>query len=220
MALPVVGFVCEGSTDVVVLRRVVEGVLGPIDPRTLQPQTDEIDRLLPGSRSGWSEVRAWCERTPMLDELFDPLIGDPLDLLVVAIDLDIAIHAGLEKEPANLKAYDAAALCRTVKEWMPQIDSRIVICIPVMAIESWILASLFPRLTHPEHERDPARLLVNRKKMMMGKNGPWKRVAEYRSFAASVLSNLSRVRKRCGEADRFVRKLEASRTALGIDPPL
>src|SRR5262245_16193350 len=102
----VVGFVCEGSTDVVVLRRVVESVLGDIDPRTLQPETDALDRQVVGTRAGWSEVRAWCERAVSLDEYFDPDVGEPLDLLVVAVDLDIAIRAGITKHPVNLDAYD------------------------------------------------------------------------------------------------------------------
>lgn len=205
----VVGFVCEGSTDIVVLRRVVEATLGDIDPRPLQPQTDALDRQAVGGRSGWSEVRAWCQRVGSFDDYFKPDIGDPLDLLVIAIDLDIAIKAGVTRPPSNLSAYDASELCKIIKSWLPQpIPGRVIIAIPVMATEAWILAALFPRLTNIESEESPAQVLVDRGKIQMGRNGPWKRASEYRTFADMVASKLKRVRFSCSEANRLVTKLE------------
>lgn len=212
----VVGFVCEGSTDIVVLRRVVEQVLGDIDARALQPEIDALDRQLPGGQSGWSEVRAWCQRVQTLDEYFEPDVGDPLDLMVLAVDLDIAIRAGLTKLPENLSAYDATDLCRVIKSWLPQpLPGRVLIAIPVMSTETWLLAALFPRMRNLEAEKTPAQVLVDKGKMTMGRNGPWKRASEYRVFAETVASKLKRVRDACGEADRFVKKLEgvASRIA-------
>lgn len=211
----VVGFVCEGSTDIVVLRRVVEAVLGDIDPRPLQPETDAFDRQVLGARAGWSEVRAWCERLSSLDEYFDPDVGDALDLLVIAIDLDIAVRAGLTKPPENLSAYDATELCKIIKSWLPKpLPGRVVIAIPVMATEAWVLAATFPRLRSPESESDPAGVLVTKGKIEMGRNGPWKRVKEYRVFAEVIASKLKRVREACGEADRFVTKLEGVAASL------
>ena len=199
---------CEGSTDVVVLRRLAEEVLGSIDARTLQPETDELDRAVPNSPSGWSEVKVWCERLSSYQEYFDPLVGDAFDLVIVAIDLDIAVRTGLQKAPENLKAYDAKALCDVVKSWLPSpIDGRVLIAIPVMSVEAWILAALFPKAARPQLEPKPAEVLVDRKKISMGKRGPWKRVTEYRAFAVAVASKLKRVRDACSEADRFVRKL-------------
>lgn len=205
----VVGFVCEGSTDIVILRRVVESVLGDIDPRPLQPETDALDRQVVGARAGWSEVRAWCERANSLDEYFDPYVGEPFDLLVVAVDLDIAVRAGLTKRPSNLEAYDASELCKIVKSWLPApLPSRVVIAIPVMATEAWILAAMFPRLRNLESVADPALMLVENGKIEMGRNGPWKRAKEYRGFADLVATKLKRVREACGEANRLVTKLE------------
>lgn len=213
----VVGFVCEGSTDIVVLRRVVESVLGDIDPRPLQPETDALDRQAVGTLAGWSEVRAWCQRASSLDEYFDPDVGDPLDLLVVAVDLDIAIRAGITKHPVNLDAYDASELCKIIKSWLPApLPGRVIIAIPVMAIEAWILAATFPRLRNFESINDPARLLVDKGKIEMGRNGPWKRVIEYRSFADTIASKLKQVRKSCGEASRFTIKLERVANQLSV----
>jgi len=208
----IVGFVCEGSTDVVILRAFVEAVIGPIETRALQPETDELDRSLPGAATGWSEVKAWCERLSSYDDYFSPLVGDPLDLLVIAMDLDIAIRAGLQKQPANLKAYDAKALCDIVKSWMPApLHGRVVITIPVMSVEAWILAALFPRLNRPEQESAPAELLVNRRRIGMGSTGPWKRASEYRAFGRSVALRLARVTSVCDEARRFKQKLDRLR---------
>lgn len=205
----VVGFVCEGSTDIVVLRRVVESVLGDIDPRPLQPETDALDRQVVGTRAGWSEVREWCKRVDSFDDYFDPDVGDAIDLLVIALDLDIAIRAGLTKHPSNLGAYDASELCKIIKSWLPApLPGRVVIAIPVMASEAWVLAAMFPRLRNFETIVDPAGVLVAKGKIEMGRNGPWKRAKEYRDFANVVVSKLKRVREACGEADRFVTKLE------------
>lgn len=210
-----VGFVCEGSTDIVVLRRVVEATLGEIDARTLSPVTDDLDRQQPGTAAGWSQVRAWCQDLTSFDELFKPDLGDPFDALVIAIDLDIAIRAGLAKAHGNLAAYDATQLCALVKSWLPKpIPGRIIIAIPVMATEAWVLAALFPRSVGIEREPDPAGMLVKRKKIKQGRKGPWKRVSEYRVFAENVASKLKRVREQCFEANRFVLKLENLRASL------
>lgn len=206
---PVVGFVCEGSTDIVVLRAIAEELLGPIDARSLQPETDELDRQQPGTAAGWSEVRAWCKRLSRWDEIFEPDMGDPLDLLIIALDLDIALRAGIEKAPENLTAYDAKRLCDQVKGWLPtKLGPRVLIVIPVMSVEAWIVAALFPRQTRPEQEPDPASLLVTKGKLEMARNGPWKRALEYRRFGAQVGRRLKRVRTACQQAERYAGKLE------------
>lgn len=205
----VVGFVCEGSTDIVVLRRIVEQVVGPIDARTLQPQTDELDRTVPGSPAGWSEVRAWCERLRDYNELFEPPVGDPFDLIIIGVDLDIAVRAGIYKMPENLKAYDATALCEVVKSWLATpVPFKLIIVIPAMAIEAWILAAMFPKRPRPEMELKPAQVLVQRGKMEQGANGPWRQARRYSGFANIVAAKLKAVRSACPEADRFVAKLE------------
>lgn len=214
----VVGFVCEGSTDLVVLRRMVEEVFGEIDALPLQPNLDELDRQVPGTKSGWSEVRAWCEREGSLEEYFTPDIGDGLDLLVIALDLDIAVKAGVQKSPDNLEAYDAKALCDVIKSWLPSpLPGRVVIAIPVMSTEAWVLAALFPRMDKLESEPDPARILAAKKRIAMGKTGPWKRSQDYRKFAEAVVRKIKHVREACPEAGRFMAKLENMRAVPGTD---
>lgn len=212
----VVGFVCEGSTDVVILRGVVERLLGDVDSRTLQPLTDQFDRTVPGSAGGWSAVRSWCQRVADFREYFNPSIGDPFDAIIIALDLDIAVLAGIQKAPANLKAYDARELCRTIRSWLPSpLPGRVIIAIPVASIESWILAALFPRRrTSPQLEQNAAGVLVEKGKIPMGKTGPWKRVVEYRGFSADVARKLKSVRSLCSEADRFAKKVESVRSIL------
>ncbi len=207
-----VGFVCEGSTDYVVLREVAAAALGTINPVALQPQVDQLDRSRPGGLAGWSEVKAWCEQHQDLGDVLRPPIGEPLDLLVIAIDLDIAIRAGVERRPENLSSYDAAQLCRVVKSWLPaRVPREVVIVIPVMSIESWVVCALFPRHKRPEAMDDPAEFLAAKGKIPRATSRrPWKRAREYRAFAKEVAAKLLRVRKRCGEADRFVRKVTPS----------
>ncbi|NOU31897.1 MAG: hypothetical protein HOO96_28670 [Polyangiaceae bacterium] len=187
-----------------ILREIAQSVLGEIDCRPLQPLVDELDRQVPGGKSGWTEVRAWCQRVEQFSDYFDPLVGDPFDALLICMDLDIAIRAGIQKAPENLASYDATALCSVVKTWLPApIHKHVIIAIPVMSTEAWIVAALFPKEKRPEHVLDPAQMLVKKGKIEQGKAGPWKRSKEYRVFSKVVVDRLSRVRDECHEANRL-----------------
>jgi hypothetical protein len=71
-----------------ILRAVLQEVWPQLDDiRCLQPELDESDRAK--GPAGWSQVKAWCEANASnLDDILDPVLGDPIDLLVIAIDMD------------------------------------------------------------------------------------------------------------------------------------
>lgn len=94
------------------------------------------------------------------------------------------------------------------------LPGNVLIAIPVMATEAWVLAALFPRLRNLESETAPAQVLVDKGKIEMGRTGPWKRVKEYRVFADAVATRLKHVREACAEAARFVTKLERASATL------
>lgn len=205
----VVALVCEGQTDVPILRALLETVLGEsIDVRCLQPELDETQRSK--GRAGWTEVRAWCERNgSALDELFEPDLGDPIDILVVVMDVDVAVEAGIENPPVSgVGPYESSRLRSLIAGWLTGSDRRVQICTPVMAIEAWIIAAMFPREKKPEKISDPAGYLARRGKLkesaLDGK--VWKDLRIYRDeFARVVKANPKRVQRACPEADRFLK---------------
>lgn len=214
----VAALVCEGQTDVPILRAMIQEAWPEVDDvRCLQPELDEMDRAK--GPAGWSQVKTWCEtHAGRLDELLAPDLGDSIDLLLVAIDVDIAIAAGIADPPREVGRYETTRLRTTMAGWLKaggqaRLPREIVLSSPVMAIEAWIVAALFPRQSSPENISDPAAWLVERKKLRRSpRDGkPWKELHLYRGFASKVATKLTRVRKVCAEAERTIRSVEQLR---------
>ena len=95
----VAALVCEGQSDVPIFREIIHELWPSIkDVRSLQPELDEMERSR--GRSGWSEVKSWCKQHDShLDEVLNPFVGDRIDILLIAIDSDIAIEAGIADPP-------------------------------------------------------------------------------------------------------------------------
>lgn len=216
----VAGIVCEGPSDIPVLREIILTIWPEIDDvRVLQPEVDEIGRMRAGATAGWCGVRSWCEQhAGRLSEVTDPDVGERFDLLVVALDVDIAIDAGIANPPASVGAYATKRLCDVVKGWLrtnarSALPPELVIAIPAMAIEAWVIAALFPRDNGPERARNPAEALVRKGKLRRSpRDGkPWKAARSYEDFARRVAGRLSAVRRGCSEAERMCRKIETLR---------
>jgi len=214
----VMGVVCEGQTDVPILRAVLQELWPGIEVRVLQPELDQLGKSIPNQPSGWTAVREWCEQNPDLNDITNPLVGDRIDLLLIALDVDIALGAGLGPRQTPARAYDTSALCRVVKGWLqaPVPRGLVVIAIPAMAIEAWVIAAVFPREQRPESIRDPAQYLVDRRKLRSSPRDqkPWKELWKYNEFATQVARKLARVRSRCTEANRVCNTIEERRRAF------
>ena len=155
--------------------------------------------------------------------MLSPDLGDPIDLLVIAIDVDIAIDAGISDPPMRVGFYETKRLREQMTAWLIQASSRgslpsaVVLSTPVMAIEAWIIAALFPKQRSPEKLQDPAEALVARKKLRRSvRDGKaWKEFHIYRdTFAPVVAKRLKRVRKACAEVERTLRAVEQRRLEL------
>lgn len=217
---PAVGLVCEGPTDVRVLRAMLRELWPDARVVALQPELDEVG-LPVGKKRGWTAVREWCEQNAAnMDDVLDPDIGDALDLLLVVLDVDIAIQAGIEDPPVSASAYDASRLCDEVKDWLrsgakKKLASQIVIGIAAMAVEAWVIAALGSTPANPEALSDPAEWLAARKKLRRRDDRkPWKQLPAYDGFGAMVGRKLLRVRGRCAEAERVCAKVERRRDVV------
>ena len=218
----IAALVCEGQTDVPILRAVLQEVWPDLEEvRCLQPELDEIDRAK--GPAGWSQVKTWCEmHAGSLEEVLDPDLGDRIDLLVIAIDVDIAIEAGIADPPHSVGVYETTRLRNTMTAWLKtkertNLPGAVVFSTPVMAVEAWIIAALFPREKTAEEIPNPARWLADRGKLRESPTDgkPWKELYRYRDdFAPRVGGKLKNVRKVCTEAERTLRAVEQRRLQL------
>jgi hypothetical protein len=217
----VAALVCEGQTDVPIFRAIIQHLWPSVDDvRSLQPELDEAGRS--ARRAGWTEVRSWCEQhVNELDEVLSPLIGDPIDLLLIAVDVDIAIAAGIADPPKKVGSYESRRLRDVLRAWITPSrrahpPDAVVFSTPVMAIEAWVVAALVRDERSPERLPNPAVLLVNKKKLRCSpKDGlPWKELHRYEKFAKRIASSLARVRKLCPEANRTCADIERRRDSL------
>src|SRR5262245_57312756 len=114
----IAALVCEGQTDVPILKEIIRKTWPEIDEvRCLQPELDAMGR--DHGRGGWTSVRDWCEANAgRLDELVTPDIGDPMSLVLIALDMDIAIQAGLANPPKQVGNYETKRLRSTIRGWL------------------------------------------------------------------------------------------------------
>lgn len=217
----VAAVVCEGQTDVPIFREIIQALWPSVEEvRSLQPELDELGRAtLP---AGWTRVRDWCQQhADRLDEVLDPFVGSPIDLLLVAIDLDIALEAGIADPPNDVGAYEARRLRETMTDWMlasgrRRLPPEVVLSTPVRSLEAWIIAALYPRERAPEQIDDAASWLVTKGKLRRSPSDrkPWKELHRYRLFASTVAAKLRRVRAACGEAARTCGDIEVCRDRI------
>jgi hypothetical protein len=210
--MAVIGVVCEGQSDFAILSEVLY---------RLWPETDQVLLLQPildslghaQGASGASGVKSWCaEHGEKLAAVIDQGVGPRLDLLVIALDADAAIDAGIDDPPARPSAYDASRLCTRLRSWLGHLPPQLLIVIPAMAIEAWIIAARYARPANPERIARPAHYLVDRKLLSLDhrpkrQHKVVKPPARYREFGVEVAARWPRVVKRCEEARRFDRKL-------------
>jgi hypothetical protein len=152
--------------------------------------------------------------------VLDPDLGDPIDLLLVAIDVDIAVAAGMADPPRNVGPYETKRLRATVESWLMagtrgKAPNAVVVSTPAMAIEAWIIAAIFRKERSPENITNPAAFLVDKGRLRESpRDGkPWKELRLYRDFAPIVARRLKQVRKGCAEAERTALAVERCRTS-------
>lgn len=224
-----IAFVVEGPTDFIMIKEVVKGLLAGRDfvPQVLQPEMTQELQIAPGEQGGWSRVCQWCLQSAEQGD--GRLRNNPLflihDLLVLQLDADVAGETYgrgciqdpypeeqtlLCQEPCPPSFATTDRLRHVALRWMGEESTpqSTVFCTPSMALETWILVSLFPAdqvAARPDVEchPDPASTLQGKPlKDRLVRSGK-KDVDKYKSAAAGFAGNWSTVTDRCTEALRF-----------------
>lgn len=211
-----VALVCEGPTDYVVIKAIVEMLVhDECEVNLLQP---EYSLYAGGDHGrlggGWKGVRRWCaEHAPLSHRLR----ARPLDayaLLIVHVDADIAgdqeINCRRDCPPA---ADTADALRDVIVGWGAEetVPERVVLCVPSKATDAWVVVALYPNATKRDEDiecrRKPESLLKQRPEKLVSGPRNKKNVAAYRAVAPLVTAAWGRVTSVCTQADRFSTEL-------------
>jgi hypothetical protein len=209
--------VCEGPTDMVVIRSVV-AALG-IDAVITQIQPEDNSNLLGDFGGGWKGVRAWCQDAVTQGGLQVTLAN--AQALIVHVDADIAYDKELACAQPCPPAQDTANAVRSmVLEWLGVTSppQGVVLCVPAMATEAWAFCALFPMAKEAsaiECRREPAALLVPKKPKLVAKKG--KRyvkdpLAYEEVLEAFIAGWKGPIPQLCGEGARFLNELHTAIT--------
>ncbi|MBI2567006.1 MAG: hypothetical protein HYV63_08260 [Candidatus Schekmanbacteria bacterium] len=191
-----VRLVCEGPTDLEVFRAVLDAHLDGADYglSMLQPNGALYGGSAGPHGGGWKGVRGWCQEVAAQGgvQAIGALSFDT-DLLVIHVDGDIAGEKEHQvTQPCPPPAATVLAVERLVCDWLgvASLPDRVVLWVPSMATEAWVLRSLFHGL--PESQSclapqappdcveclaDPATVLLGRlPKLVKRKQGELKKI--------------------------------------------
>lgn len=222
MSDPRIALVAEGPTDAIIIEAALAALLTkPFVLTLLQPEA-----TLPAMGSGWGGVLKWCDAFAGRGAAalsVDPLFAH-FDLLIVHVDADVtgfryADLGAATADRATERAWPAlpcacacppASACADAMRarllaWagVPSTGPGAILCVPSMAVESWIVAaraSAYPRLVPGlECDRELSHRLAQLPKGLRLK----KSTRDYRPIAAEVTRAWSAVRATCAQAERF-----------------
>jgi len=148
-----VKLVCEGITDKIILEAVLSAYLqsDKFTVNCIQPESSKIEGNPYEHGTGWKGVRSWCQMVQAAGGL-DAVeaLQSGVDLLVIHVDAEIvfeAEHDGLSQPcpppDRNIKAAEAI-----VMNWLglQQLPDRVVIWVPSMMTEAWVIRALHPEI--------------------------------------------------------------------------
>lgn len=222
----------EGPTDEIVLRAIMESVLGEteFELQTLQPEGSvAFGSARTGETGfGWVGVYRWCRQSVI--EGGGSVSGSSSlafhDVVIVQVDADVAgkTYASGEiqdppcvdlpcERPCPPPAATTDALREVVLHWLgePSCPSKVVLCTPSKSTESWVLAALCPdnsvvrRVDWECHSNPEGQFGTLPKPVRFSK-----RPADYRRKRGDILEAWPRVCARLTEAARFDREFRSA----------
>lgn len=210
MSAPVViGLVCEGESDAIVLQAILDKTFG-VDGYRLRPL--RLGHGRQGPVGGKSAVQRWCER-------HGPEIGVSMlrdcHLLIIHLDADAR---------KALKVATTKELCGVIQGWLGldrkrhedrrSMSPRLIIVIPKEATETWLLASLGSATPQIENAESPRARLVAAGELPPA-DAPWSvRRERYTQLSARLAAQLPELGKVLFELRHFLEKLSRFRAAL------
>lgn len=216
-----VGLVCEGSHDYIVLSNFVSQII-----REFGETVNSIDALQPKisatfqiTGGGWTEVRSWCRQDH--GQGYRKYLDKPIfasskhyDILIIHVDGDVVSLCNdhpldsLDIEGMPIEDIVTALKDAIMNHWLsvdPSHSERIVSCIPVRHIESWLSVAVGPSIPNCE--------TINLKDLF--RSGPAKSLAKewrdcYRKSAIEAAKHTGKIRSECISYQTFEADLRTS----------
>lgn len=147
-----VKLVCEGITDKIILEAFLFAYLKGSDftINCIQPESSKIEGNPYEHGTGWKGVRSWCQMVQAAGGLQEVrALASEVDLLIIHVDAEIVFeaenNAGQPCPPPEHNVIKAESL---VMSWLGllELPLNVVIWVPSMMSEAWILRALFPSL--------------------------------------------------------------------------
>jgi len=214
------GVVCEGSTDFVSFRALLEKIANSkglaIELHAIQPKVDASSKQISGG--GWTRVEQWCKSNSgknlhlvLKPNLFSS--SPTYDALLVHVDGDVLFFSKYFSPIVRAQCFgDTAQHAVTVENWLEQIlkppgslDDQIVYAVPVMQTESWLVSAILERPARKSPEMRPAKRASRR--MLRAKFGG-DDVDAATKAAAILAERLQDLRNVLPSLDHFTTKLE------------
>ncbi len=226
-----IGIVCEGPTDYVILRGVIDGITGEKNRYIpIQPDPDARGRYL----NGWKGVWKWCREYAGILAPYMKDMQPAMDLLVVQMDGDVSrkdkpVHCGCNSVHCERRGTADPLMCivdtcpivlpcltheppvggyishlkQFIGSLLGQTDN-ICVAIPCDSIEAWIVAA-YDGVENVEAEEDPWEHMIARGKYYHGIriSGKKKRAVTFLEFVPVVCENWGRVTQLCESARDF-----------------
>lgn len=211
-----IGLIVEGPTDSLVLQALMRSCLPGWELSFVPMQPDEVAAGPHGN--GWKGVRGYCQEVGgQLQALMRVVSSDPLDLLVIHVDGDIAkADLGITLPCPPVRPLADALRQVMMDDWLrcTALPSFVLLATPMMATETWVVAALAEAdFGLAEDDGHIWRWLTSNGHLRLKDGKPKKSQLAYRPLAEAVGRELVKVRLLCSEAERFCAELESFASA-------
>jgi hypothetical protein len=147
-----VKLVCEGITDKIILEAVLFAYLqsDKFTINCIQPESSKIEGNPYEHGTGWKGVRSWCQMIQAAGGFEEVrALASEVDLLIIHVDAEIVFEAENNAgQPCPPPEQNVITAERIVMSWLglQELPENLVIWVPSMMTEAWILRALFPCL--------------------------------------------------------------------------
>jgi hypothetical protein len=158
---PRVVLAVEGPTDTIVLRAILLTVLKDFVLDVAQPEPT----LGAGSNygpdgGGWKGVRGWCQGVAQSGGTASSPVFQNADIVIVHLDADVSDDPEITcRQPKSVgsRPYEPTtdSLRSLVAQWLGGAHQKLVVCIPHLETETWLLPIFRTAVTSPEDHSNP-----------------------------------------------------------------
>jgi hypothetical protein len=157
---PRVVLAVEGPTDTIVLRAILRTVLEDFELIVAQPESTNLGSNYGPDGGGWKGVRGWCQGVAQSGGTASSPVFQNADLVIVHLDADVSDDPEITcRQPKSVgsRPYEPTtdSLRSLVAQWLGGAHQKLVICIPHLETETWLLPIFRTAVTNPEDHSNP-----------------------------------------------------------------